>query len=261
MAEQKESSVLFSLKELMNLEEDRIRQEDDDRKAKAEAEVQARLESERRTREAEEARIQAEENRKRQEELRAREEAARLEAMRQAEVEKARVEAENAARMQAMQAHQEHERQLTAIKESHGKKKITYIAAAIGTLALIGLSIGGYALKKSADEKVAIETDTKIKLAESEAKLSKALSDLEAQNAQVKNLEGAVANAKTEGEREAAKKALLAAQEEQKRKASAVGQISAAKPNIGTGPAKPAPACTCLKGDPICADVPGCVRN
>ena len=30
MAEQKESSVLFSLKELMNLEEDRIRQEDEE---------------------------------------------------------------------------------------------------------------------------------------------------------------------------------------------------------------------------------------
>ena len=31
MAEQKESSVLFSLKELMSLEEDRIRQEEDER--------------------------------------------------------------------------------------------------------------------------------------------------------------------------------------------------------------------------------------
>ena len=44
MAEQKESSVLFSLKELMNLEEDRIRQEDDEKRKRAEAEVQARQE-------------------------------------------------------------------------------------------------------------------------------------------------------------------------------------------------------------------------
>ena len=57
MAEQKESSVLFSLKELMNLEEDRIRQEESARKAKQEAELQARLDAERRQREEEEARL------------------------------------------------------------------------------------------------------------------------------------------------------------------------------------------------------------
>ena len=37
MAEQKESSVLFSLKELMNLEEDRIRQEEDTKRKAEEA--------------------------------------------------------------------------------------------------------------------------------------------------------------------------------------------------------------------------------
>ena len=53
MAEQKESSVLFSLKELMSLEEDRIKQEEDDRKRKEQAEQQARLDAERRAREEE----------------------------------------------------------------------------------------------------------------------------------------------------------------------------------------------------------------
>ena len=61
MSEQKESSVLFSLKELMNLEEDRIRSEEADRAAQAAAAEQARLEAERTAREAEEARIRAEE--------------------------------------------------------------------------------------------------------------------------------------------------------------------------------------------------------
>ena len=37
MAEQKESSVLFSLKELMSLEEDRIRTEEAERTAQAQA--------------------------------------------------------------------------------------------------------------------------------------------------------------------------------------------------------------------------------
>ena len=65
MPEQKESSVLFSLKELMNLEEDRIRQEESARKAKQDAEVQARLDAERRAREEEEGRMRAEELRQR----------------------------------------------------------------------------------------------------------------------------------------------------------------------------------------------------
>jgi molecular chaperone GrpE len=42
MAEQKESSVLFSLKELMSLEEDRIRQEEAERQRAQQAELQAR---------------------------------------------------------------------------------------------------------------------------------------------------------------------------------------------------------------------------
>ena len=102
MSEQKESSVLFSLKELMNLEEDRIKQEEETKRAQAEAAERSRLDAERRAREEEEARIRAEENRRRTEEARSREENARLEALRLAEVEKARVEAEQRARMEAM---------------------------------------------------------------------------------------------------------------------------------------------------------------
>lgn len=254
MAEQKESSVLFSLKELMNLEEDRIRQEEDDRQRKADAEMQARLDAERRAREAEEARLRDQENQKRGEEQRAREEQARLEAMRQAEVERARVEAENAARMQAMQAQQEHERQLTHIKESQGKKKATYIAGGIGVLLFLGLIGGGLAFKSASDKQAAAELAHKQEMAEYEAKLQKATKDLEAQNQQVKDLESSVANAKTEGEKKAAEAALLAAKEEQKKRA---GQVSSFKPPVpGANPggqSKPKPPCNCQPGDPLCS--------
>ena len=107
MADQKESSVLFSLKELMNLEEDRIKKEDDDRKRTEEAENAARADAERRAREEEERRLRAEDERKRGDEARMREETARLEAIRHGEVEKARVEAEGVARMQALRRQQE----------------------------------------------------------------------------------------------------------------------------------------------------------
>ena len=47
MADQKESSVLFSLKELMGLEEDRIREEEADKTRRAKAELDAREATER----------------------------------------------------------------------------------------------------------------------------------------------------------------------------------------------------------------------
>lgn len=253
MAEQKESSVLFSLKELMNLEEDRIRQEEDDKQKKADAEMQARLESERRTREAEEGRIRDEENRKRAEEQRSREESARLEAMRQAEVERARVEAENAARIQAMQSQQEHERQLTVIKESHGKKKITYIAVGVGVVAFLGLIGGGIALKTQSDKQALAEAAHKAEMAEYQSKLDKATKDLDAQNQAVKDLEGAVKNAKTDADRQAAEAKLLAAKEEQKKKAGQVSSVRTNGPPAGVGASKPAKPCNCQPGDPLCS--------
>src|SRR5579862_5754085 len=65
MSEQKESSVLFSLKELMNLEEDRIKQEESARQRQVAAEAQARVDAERRARDEEDARIKAEDDRRR----------------------------------------------------------------------------------------------------------------------------------------------------------------------------------------------------
>ena len=52
MAEQKESSVLFSLKELMSLEENRIKEEEADKEAVACAEAEAKAAAERAARSA-----------------------------------------------------------------------------------------------------------------------------------------------------------------------------------------------------------------
>ena len=101
---EEESSVLISLKELMTIEEDRIKTEEEDKQeADAEAE-QARLNAEQQAREAESARQHAEEERRRLEEQRRREDAARLEALKAAELETARSSAEQQARMEAMVA-------------------------------------------------------------------------------------------------------------------------------------------------------------
>ncbi len=136
MAEQKESSVLFSLKELMNLEEDRIKQEDDDEEAPgSRPRCRPRVEAERRAREAEEARMRAEDERRRRKSSAPREEQARLEAIRQGEVEKARLEAEQQARLRAMAQQQEHERQLAALTQDKRQEDSSRtIAVGIGAV-------------------------------------------------------------------------------------------------------------------------------
>src|SRR5690606_11167598 len=104
MAEQKESSVLFSLKELMNLEQERIaketaqqqRQAREARERREAEELALREAAERKAREAEEAR--------RAEEQRRREDTARLEAIKHAEIERAKAETEHRAQMEAIAA-------------------------------------------------------------------------------------------------------------------------------------------------------------
>jgi colicin import membrane protein len=182
MAEQKESSVLFSLKELMSLEEDRIKKEEDDRKKREEAELQARMEAERRQREEEERRLRADEERKRAEEQRAREEAARLEAIRQAEIEKARVEAENQARMEALRRQQEHEKELEHVRQSSGKKRLTYIAVGASFILVAALVGGGIFVKGKIDEANALKaqlTALNSEKDETERKLREAKTDEE----------------------------------------------------------------------------------
>lgn len=89
--ESKESSVLFSLKELMTLEEQRITAEEGERSRHAEDAARALEASERQRREEEQARTRAEA-------WREREQAAHLQAIREAEIEKVRREAERFAR-------------------------------------------------------------------------------------------------------------------------------------------------------------------
>jgi colicin import membrane protein len=98
-----------------------------------------------------------------------------------------------------------------------------------------------------------VDAQHKAELAEQQAKLDKAMKDLAEQNEAVKNLEGAVANAKTDGEKKAAEAALLAAKEEQKKKAGTVSSFKGpASPGVSPG-VKPAKPCNCQPGDPLCS--------
>jgi colicin import membrane protein len=255
MAEQKESSVLFSLKELMNLEEDRIRQEESSRKAKQEAEVQARLDAERRLREEEEARIRGEEDRRRAEEQRVREDQARVEAIHRAEVEKARLEAENAARMEAMRHQQEHERKLTAIKQDKHKRNL--LIAAIGIFViLVGGAIGAaMVIKKQNDTAAAIAAQSAKDQAELQAKLDSLNKQLEDGKANIDNLTNSLSTVTDTAQKLALEKQLEQAKKDQAAAAAMQARVRASRPagGGGGGPTKPRAACTCQSGDPLCS--------
>jgi colicin import membrane protein len=127
MAEQKESSVLFSLKELMSLEENRIKEEEQEKDRREEAERRA----------AEERRLREEEDARRAEELRKKEEATRLEAIRLGEIEKAKAEAEHQARMQALAAQQAHQQQMAALASDSDKKRLKLIVGIVSAVLVV----------------------------------------------------------------------------------------------------------------------------
>jgi colicin import membrane protein len=254
MAEQKESSVLFSLKELMSLEEDRIKDEEASKERQVQMQLQAR-DVEQRARDAEQARMNAEQERMRHEEQRRREEDARLDAIRQGEVEKARMDAENRGRMEAMQKQQSHDLQIAALNQDKKKKSLTYALAGGGVLFLLVLGGGAYAVNAMNTKAAAEAKRHQEELQESDKKVAALQATLTSQQAEVDRLNGAVANAKTDGEREAARKALEAAKSTAAKTSAALGGVrtggGGAVAPAGGGPKKP--ACNCVQGDPLCS--------
>ena len=252
MAEQKESSVLFSLKELMNLEEDRIKQEEASRRAQADAETQARLAAERRAREEEESRLRADDERRRNDEQRMREDQARVEAIRHAEVEKARIDAEHNARLESLRHQQEHERHMKALSQDKHKKQLTIAAVGAAILLIVGGITGGLALKNANDKAAADEARHQQELAEQKAQSDALQRQLEAQTQNISTMTEQLAAAKDNAAREA-----LLKQIEEAKKAQASTQQRFQRVQSGGGgstPSKtPRAACTCQAGDPLCS--------
>jgi colicin import membrane protein len=243
--EQKESSVLFSLQELFSLEQDRIRQEEDEKKRRAEAEAQAREEAERRAREEEQTRLLQEEERRRLDEARKREETARLDALRQGEIERARVEAEKQAQIQAMKAQQDHAMQLAVLKEDKHKKNLTIgISIAVGVL-VIGGSIGTWQILKAREEAHQQEVLAQIELRKQEDEKRRLQAKLDEQAKKVDELIQQLSEANSDAKRAELASQLAAARAEQDKLKRGFG-----------GPKKPGdtsgPKSSCPPGDPMC---------
>jgi hypothetical protein len=132
MAASVDSSLLFSLKELEQIEQGRVARERADSEARREAERAVHLERERLVREAETRRLEERERQMRAEEARRREEQGRLAAIERAEVEKARAGVEVRARAELERARAAHD---LSIEAARGRGRLrTYRALLAGSV-------------------------------------------------------------------------------------------------------------------------------
>ena len=142
----RQSSVLFSLKELMHIEERRVEEEPRARAARSEAFERARRDASARAlaEEAERLRLEREEQ-KAELILRAREETHRH-AMRLAEIERARVEAVENARAETTKLELAHERQLVALRNDLDKRRLrcNIVATITVSVVLLGSTLAIY---------------------------------------------------------------------------------------------------------------------
>lgn len=246
--EQKESSVLFSLNELFNLEQDRIKQEEAAKIQAAELARQAEEENRRRAIAAEEQRLREEEERKRAEEARQREEAARLEALRLAEIERARVTAEEQARLESMRQQQAHAQELAKITQDKKKKNLTILVAVAAFVLVLGGSLAGYALYSANKEAKEKDRIARLEQERKQQELEALQRKLEEQDKRVSNLMDSLANAKDEAAKAKIEAELASAQREQSNIRRSVGNI-----NKGGKADTPKAPCTCAQGDPMCS--------
>jgi colicin import membrane protein len=168
--ESKESSVLFSLKELMTLEEQRIAAEAAERSRRAEAAARAVEARGRQRHEDEEARAKAEEARTRADLRREQEQAAHLQAIHEGEIENARREAEGVARVEELRCRQEHERLLAGLGHDAHKRRFHRWTWTLGALVMVVIALGSAALRRQAnDARVAQARDRQALLEEAQA--------------------------------------------------------------------------------------------
>ena len=141
-----QSSVLFSLNELMQLEGQRIEEESNREREAREREHAAKMEAELRLRVADEARRKADAERRHAEEVAAREEAARLAAMHEATVERARIEALDRARLAELELVHKHEQALRRNDADRASSRLrtTLVAVVVGSMLIGGAGLGYY---------------------------------------------------------------------------------------------------------------------
>ena len=246
MAEGRESSVLFSLRSLMDIESDRVNAEERERAAREQQEREA-LERQRRLElEAERQRIIGEEQRRAREQA-ARDAAAAHSAIaREAALTRARIETQAQAQREALEKQREHELRMAAISEGSRRRRDRLLLFGSNAVLLTILVVAcGIYFGKVAPE-----------VAEREAQLNRLVA------AEGERADAARRLARQAGEEVAALEVALDRKQSELREAesrSPRGAVVETKPDVPRTPrreASPPPTTTrpCPAGDPLCED-------
>lgn len=206
--EKRENSVLFSLRELRQIEESRVQEEEHAVRSAEEARIRAQQEAERKIREAEEARIKAERDHERSIEE------ARVAAEREARMQ---VEAASLAERQRAQAALDQQRlaqEMELRRAEVAKKRPTWMLVVTGLALVAAVALIFFAIQKmnqsSEDNKAKAEAeriaDEAAKAAkEAQAKVDKLQSDLIDLAKRVDQATDALAAAQNDADRQAAR--------------------------------------------------------
>jgi colicin import membrane protein len=191
-----DTSMMFSLDELAQLELERVRDEERERARAREERARAAREEQERLRAAEQARVAAEqEARERRERERAAEREL-VEARKQAALDVARIEAEAKARLAADNAARAHELAVLAARSDKGRQRLRHALAAVLGLVLFGGSAAAYAVNERVSEleAEAQRTGTALRLSQEarQESLAAELAALDARRAAIGDRHGAV---------------------------------------------------------------------
>ena len=253
MSDRKESSVLFSLRELRTIEEERVEEEKDAAREAEEQRIRAERDAERKIREEEEARVAAVEQAERQ----AREEVERRQREEQMRLE----ETERRARVEA-QARLEQERltkemEIRAVEAS--RQRPTWLLAAAGLLVLVVGGLGFFAVQQSRQSEEN-ERKAELQLAELKQEMAAVESDInrliDEKEAQYEDLLAA----KTESEKLAAQREIEETQAKIVAKREALKTLSdrgESRKRGGAAPSRPKAEdkqikVKCDPSDPLC---------
>jgi len=144
LAELRDSSLLFSLESLMAEERTRIADERREKERQERADEEARKSQVRIRVEAEALAAARERERLAEDERRRAEEAARLDAIRNAELDRARGETQRRMELERREAERRHELELTRIHDASGARTARFGMAATSVLAFVACAALGY---------------------------------------------------------------------------------------------------------------------
>jgi hypothetical protein len=229
--EKRENSVLFSLRELRQIEESRVQEEEHAVRSAEEARVRAQQEAEQRARNEEEARIRAERDHQRSIEE------ARVTAEREARMRVEAGEAAERARTQAELDRHRLQQEMELRRAEVAKKRPTWMLVVTGFALVAAVALIFFAVQKmnqseedNKNKQIAEQNAQKAieESKEAQRKLESVEKDLESLEGNMKSAEDALMAAQNDADRQAARTKLAALQQQEFEAKQRVAQAKAA---------------------------------